>query len=131
MTASASAGTRSLGPLTVRLALVDHGECWATRINDTFCYTADSSPCASLEKLAAGAAILLAEASGTDANGAMKAHLTAGDAARLAVRSGARLLILTHLRPSHDHTRLLDEAAAIATCPVILATPGLRLAMPT
>jgi ribonuclease BN (tRNA processing enzyme) len=123
-------GTRSMGPLTVRLAPVEHGECWATRINDTLCYTADSSPCASLDDLAAGVAILLAEASGTDATGPMKSHLTAGDAARLAVRSGAQLLILTHFRPSHDQTRLLEEATAIATCPVIAATPGLRLAMP-
>ena len=41
------------------------------------------------------------------------------------------LLVLTHLRPWHDHSRLLDEAAAIANCPVILARPGRRLAFPS
>jgi ribonuclease BN (tRNA processing enzyme) len=57
----------------------------------------------------------------------MSGHMTAGDSGRLAVRSGVRLLILTHLRPWHDQTKLLAEAAAIAKCPVILANPGLRV----
>jgi len=47
----------------------------------------------------------------------------------LAAGSGAELLILTHLRAWQDHNRLLDEAAALANCPVILAHPGLRVAL--
>jgi ribonuclease BN (tRNA processing enzyme) len=113
----------------VRLARVEHGECWATRIDDALCYTADSEPCAALDDLAAGCRVLLAEASGLDADGPMPRHLTAGDAGRLAARSGSRLLVLTHLRPWQDHRRLLAEAAAIAGCPVILAQPGLRVAL--
>jgi ribonuclease BN (tRNA processing enzyme) len=54
-------------------------------------------------------------------------HLTAADASRLAARSGARLLILTHLRPWQDHAELLAEAARHASCPVVLATPGSSL----
>jgi ribonuclease BN (tRNA processing enzyme) len=117
------------GSMTVRLAAVDHGECWATRIDDALCYTADSAPCAALDELAQGCRVLLAESSGFDADGPMPGHLTAGDAARLAQRSGAELLILTHLRPWHDHVALLDEATAIATCPVVLAYPGLRVSL--
>ncbi len=64
-----------------------------------------------------------------DADGPMRGHLTAGDAGRLAAKSGAKLLILTHLRSWQDHLRLLDEASQLAGCPVILANPGLRVAL--
>jgi ribonuclease BN (tRNA processing enzyme) len=125
----ATAGDHTFGPLTVRLAQVEHGECWATRIGDALCYTADTAPCAAIDELADGCAVLLAEASGLDADGPLKGHLTAGDAARLAVRSGAELLVLTHLRAWQDHVALLNEATQIADCPVILAHPGLRVGL--
>jgi ribonuclease BN (tRNA processing enzyme) len=66
----ARAGPLTLGPLDVSLVRVEHGECWATRIGDAFCYTADTEPCAAL-----------------------------------------------------------DEAAGLAGCPVVLAHPGLRVAL--
>lgn len=125
----AEAGWLKLGPIAARLAPVVHGECWATRIGDSLCYTADTEPCAAVDELADGCRVLLAEASGFDRDGPMSGHLTAGDAGRLAVRSGAKVLILTHLRPWHDPAELLDEAAAIAHCPVVLARPGLRVAL--
>jgi ribonuclease BN (tRNA processing enzyme) len=125
----ATAGPARFGPLAVRLGLVEHGECWATRIGDALCYTADTGPCPAIDELADGCRVLLAEASGFDADGPSRGHLSGGDAGRLAARSGTELLILTHLRPWQDHTRLLDEAAAEAGCPVILAHPGLRVAL--
>lgn len=129
--ANAQAGPLQLGPLKVRLGQVPHGalECWATRVADALCYTADTDPSPQLDELAEGCGVLLAEASGLDADGPVPRHLTAGDAGRLAARSGARLLILTHLRSWLDHSRLLAEAAAIAPCPVILAQPGLRVSL--
>ena len=125
-------GPVRLGPLNVRLARVAHGtmECWGTRIGDVLCYTADTDPCTALDELADGCGVLLAEASGLDGDHIPR-HLTAGDAGRLAARSGTRLLVLTHLRPWQDHGRLLAEAAAHAPCPVILAQPGLRVALTT
>jgi ribonuclease BN (tRNA processing enzyme) len=124
----AAEGVTQFGPMTVRLAKVEHiADTWATRIGDALCYTADTEPCAAIDALAAGVTVLLAEACGFDAQGPMSGHMTAGDAGRLAVRSGVRLLILTHLRPWHDQTKLLAEAAAIANCPVILANPCLRV----
>ncbi|HEX6871604.1 MAG TPA: MBL fold metallo-hydrolase [Micromonosporaceae bacterium] len=125
----AEPGQAKTGPVPTRLARVDHGECWATRIGDALCYTADTGPCPAIEELAEGCRVLLAEASGLDRDRPMPGHLTAGDAGRLAARSDARLLILTHLRSWQDHRQLLDEAAAIAGCPVILAHPGLRIAL--
>lgn len=124
---AATPGPLDAGPLAVSLARVDHGECWAVRVGDALCYTADTAPCAAIDALADGCRVLLAEASGLDAFGPLPGHLTAGDAARLAVRSSAALLILTHLRPWQDHRALLDEAASIATMPVLLAQPGLSL----
>ncbi|MGY0236291.1 MBL fold metallo-hydrolase [Longispora urticae] len=130
-TTVATAGDRRIGPFAVRLGRVRHGdvECWGTRIGDALCYTADTEPCPEIDELAAGCRVLLAGASGLDADGPLRGHLTAGDAARLAARSGARLLVLTHLRAWQDPLALLDEAAAIAGCQVVLATPGLRIAL--
>lgn len=127
----AAAGLVPGVPLNVRLAQVRHGtlECWAARIGDALCYTADTEPCDAIDELATGCRVLLSEAAGFDEDGPLSGHLTAGDAGRLAKRSGASLLILTHLRAWQDHTRLLSEAAGFAPCPVILATPGLRVAL--
>ena len=122
-------GELTLGPLKIRLAQVDHGECWATRIGDALCYTADTGPCAAVDELAHGCRVLLAEASRLDDEGPSSGHLSARQAGLLARRSEAELLILTHLRPWQDHRRLLDEAHAVAACPVILAHPGLRVAL--
>jgi ribonuclease BN (tRNA processing enzyme) len=130
-TSFAAPGVTSLGPLTVRLAQVVHGELesWATRIGDQLCFTADTEPCEALDELATGCGVILAEASGLDADGPMKGHLTAGDAGRLAARCGGRLLILTHLRAWQDHQELLSEAARQSGCPTVLAHPGMRIAL--
>jgi ribonuclease BN (tRNA processing enzyme) len=128
-TSVAEPGLLAVGPITARLAKVEHEECWATRIGDALCYTADSEPCAALDELARGCRVLLAEASGFDPDGPMTGHLTAGDAGRLAARSGASLLVLTHLRAWQNHSDLLAEAAELAGCPTILAQQGLRLAL--
>lgn len=121
------AGTLRTGPIEVTVAAVQHGiEAYAFRVGDALCYTGDTAPCEALDKLAQGCEVLLAEGAGHDATGVPR-HLTAGDAGRLAARSGARLLVLTHLRSWLDHGRLLEEAARHAGCPVVLAQPGLRL----
>ena len=119
-----------LGPWRIRTAVVEHAvENWAVRLDDRLCYTGDTQPCAALDEVADGCAVLLAEAAGFDAD-RPRYHLTAGDAGRLARRCGARLLILTHLRPWLDQAALLDEAGALAGCPVVLAQPGQRFALP-
>lgn len=127
-TTAATPGVRRIGPWSARLAAVEHHrECWATRLDDALCFTGDTAPCAAVDDLAAGCRVLLAEASGLDTDEPLDGHLTAGDAGRLAARSRAELLILTHLRPWQDQLALQDEAATVAGCPVVLAYPGLRV----
>jgi ribonuclease BN (tRNA processing enzyme) len=128
-TSVAKPGLLAAGPITAQLARVEHGECWATRIGDAFCYTADTEPCEALDRVARGCRVLLAEASGLDADGPLDGHLTAGDAGRLAARSGAGLLVLTHLRAWQNHGDLLAEGAGVSGCPTILAQEGLRVAL--
>lgn len=110
----AAPGPRTLGPFTVRLARVDHGECWATRVDDRLCYTADTGPCDALDEFASGCRVLLAPLSGSDVDGPLRGHLTAGDAGRPAARSGARLLVLTHL--GRSYVRRVTECCGCGTC---------------
>ena len=118
-----------IGPWRVRTATVRHSvENWAVRLDDRVCYTGDTEPCPELDDLAHGCTVLLAEAGGLD-GARPRSHLTAGDAGRLATRAGARLLVLTHLRPGYEAVDVLGEAARAASCPVILAAPGLTLAV--
>jgi len=49
-------------------------------------------------------------------------------AGELATRSGARLLVITHLRSWMDADAILAEAARYASCPVVRALPGLTVA---
>ncbi|MBV1854500.1 MBL fold metallo-hydrolase [Catellatospora tritici] len=120
-------GPLPLGPFEVRVAAVAHGmESYAYRVGDGLCFTGDTAPCAELDKLAEGCSVLLAEACGYEPDSVPR-HLSAADAGLLAARAGARLLVLTHLRSWLDHERLLAEASAVAGCPVLLASPGLRL----
>jgi ribonuclease BN (tRNA processing enzyme) len=117
-----------IGPWRVRTAVAEHAlENWAVRLDDRLCYTGDTAPCAAVDELASGCRVLLAEAAGFDADRPAY-HLTAGDAGRLAARAGVQLLVLTHLRAWHDAAALLAEASAECACPVVLATPGLRVA---
>jgi ribonuclease BN (tRNA processing enzyme) len=68
----AGSDPRHLGPFQVRQAQVEHQECWATRVGDALCYTADTAPCRAADDLADGCAVLLAEASGLDADGPLR-----------------------------------------------------------
>lgn len=123
----AVAGRTEAGPMSLRVARVEHGdlEAWAARVDDWLCYTADTGPCEAIDELAEGCRVLLAEASGLDGDFPRGGHLTARAAGELAARSGARLLIITHLRSWMDADAILAEAAGYADCPVVRALPGL------
>jgi ribonuclease Z len=80
-------------------------------------FVMDTRPCPGAEALAAGADLLVCEATFLERDAERAAavgHCTAGDAARLARASGARRLVLTHFSQRYpDEREHLAEAAAI------------------
>jgi ribonuclease BN (tRNA processing enzyme) len=89
-------------------------------------YTGDSGVSPGLLPLAAGADLLLAEATLTATDHGPHGHLSAADAARAARDAGARALLLTHF-PSAEPGWLLarrDEAAREFAGDIHLARPG-------
>ncbi|WP_158888273.1 MBL fold metallo-hydrolase [Amycolatopsis anabasis] len=110
-------GNFVIGPFEVAAFHVDHPtEAFGLRIScggRTLAYTGDTGPCEVLDELAAGADVLLAEASWTDApERPIGVHLSGKKAGALADRAGARRLLLTHIAPWTDRTEILAEARA-------------------
>ncbi|HVB42105.1 MAG TPA: MBL fold metallo-hydrolase [Streptosporangiaceae bacterium] len=127
-----SAGTREIGPFTVTAEHVNHPvETFGFRIEHggrTVAYSADTGPSDALVRLAAGADVLLCEASFTSGHGLpADLHLTAGQAAEHAARADVGQLILTHLVPWSNQDLVLHEAAAAYHGPLSLARPGVRI----
>jgi len=124
-------GTRfAVGGMTVGLHELRHSapNCGIRIESPDGCvaYTGDTSVSPGLLPLAAGADLLLAEATLTVTDHGPHGHLSAADAARAARDAGARALLLTHF-PSADPDWLLarrDEAAREFAGDVHLARPG-------
>ena len=77
----------------------------------TLAYSGDTGPCAGLDELAAGADLLLAEASfrsGDD--NPPDLHLTGADCGRAAAHRGVGRLVLTHVPPWYDPAMAVAEA---------------------
>jgi ribonuclease BN (tRNA processing enzyme) len=88
-------------------------------------YSGDTGPCAALDELAAGADLLLCEAAFVaDGDNPRDLHLTGGQAGEVAARARVDTLVLTHIPPWHDPTRVLDEARGTFAGAVELATTG-------
>lgn len=125
-------GTIEIGPLRVTVDRVNHPvETFGFRVEHggrVIAYSADTGPSDRLVSLAAGADVLLCEASFTDGPGLPSdLHLTAGQAAEHATRAGAGQLVLTHLVPWNSWQRTQQEAAAGYSGPLSLARPGMRI----
>lgn len=110
----------TLAGLACRFARTDHPiPCWAMRITDgqrVLVYTGDTGVGTDLAPFAAGADLLLAEATYSEATGQARAafgHMTGAEAAQLARRAGVGRLLLTHLNPTADAAAVLAEARAI------------------
>lgn len=118
-----------LGSLTLTFAPTAHAQpCFAVRVSDgraALVYGADGAPCEPLARLAAGADVLLLEATYADdaAAAAAQGHMTAAQAGELARGAGAKRLVLTHLLPGQQ--RLLELAAQAFAGPIELAREGL------
>jgi ribonuclease BN (tRNA processing enzyme) len=92
-------------------------------------YSADTGPGGGLPALAAGADLLLCEATleGASGDGAWPYHLSAAGAGALAREAGVGRLLLTHLAPILDPARSIAEAVEAFGGPVEWAAPGLEV----
>jgi ribonuclease BN (tRNA processing enzyme) len=93
-------------------------------------YTADTGPTADLVPFASGSAVLVVEAGAgptPEEPVGRRGHLTPEEAGLLAERTGARLLLLTHLWEEHGRERSAAQAAAVFSGRLELARPGLAI----
>lgn len=92
-------------------------------------YSADTGPGGDLAAMAAGADLLLCEATLQGESGATDwpYHLSASAAGAVAREAGVGRLLLTHLSPMLDPDRSVSEAAAAFGGPVEWAAPDLEV----
>lgn len=122
----------SVGAFRLAFQRTTHDEpTWACAVQGTrrLVYTADTQTSPELERFAAGADLLLCEATYPAAVPELPSanHLTALEAGRLARAAGARSLMLTHFWPGLERDRFAVEAAGAFGAPVLLAEPGRRV----
>ena len=122
-------GPVELGPFRVEAHQVVHPvTAFALRVTAdgrTLVYSGDTGPCPALDEAAAGAHLLLAEASfQTGDDNPPDLHLTGADCGRTASSAGVERLVLTHVPPWHDAAVAEAEARAEWSGPVELARAG-------
>ncbi len=134
-------GLLHVGDLTLSFTPTVHFvPCWAIRAHPAddagdLLYTADTGPAADLAGFAAGARVVLAEATTPAAQRdamphSARGHLTAAEAANLAQEAGAAILIITHMFEEHDPHALVNVARGIFAGEVVLARPGVSVSWP-
>jgi ribonuclease BN (tRNA processing enzyme) len=131
------AASLRVADLTLTFAPTVHPvPCWAIRVHPDaddgdVLYTADTGAEGQLDEIAAGAAVVIAEATfppGTAEHAIRKVHLTPRLAGELADRAGARHLVLTHMWEELGPERFVEEARAVFTGRLTVAFPGLSFA---
>ena len=90
-------------------------------------YSADTGTGSQLVELAYGANTLIAEATFQGPTKPAPHHLTATEAGQVAQAAGVERLVLTHLLPTLDPNRSIEEAAAVFDGDVMMAAPGLNV----
>ncbi len=111
---------------------VDHGRPtsavrWDLRGGGRVVYSSDTTPAKALASFAAGATILVHEATFADADAARAAqsrHSTAGQAGGIAALTAARRLLLVHVTIDADPKRWVAEARAQYGGPVEVPADG-------
>lgn len=105
-----------IGSLVITPRAVDHVEpTFALRVEHdgaVMCYTSDSAPGPRLDAAAAGAGLVLAEATLPEGFAGRAPHLTARQAGELARGARTRTLVLTHVWPTNDRRAMASEALA-------------------
>lgn len=119
--------------LRVRAGRVDHPpESYGLRLSSAdgrvLAYSGDTAYCESVVELAAGADVLLCEASWTHQEGRPPGiHMSGREAGLVARRAGVGRLVLTHIPPWTDAEAVRAEAASEYSGEILLAEPDLRL----
>jgi ribonuclease BN (tRNA processing enzyme) len=90
-------------------------------------YTSDTAPGEHVARLAAGASVMLAEATLPEGYEGRAPHLSPAQAAGYARDAGVRTLVLTHLWPTADRAALLAEARTVWDGHIVLGTAGLEI----
>ena len=134
-----SAGQTRIGPLHVTVESVRHPvPAYAFRIEGpsehrarasaVLTYSGDTDECDGLDVAAAGADLLLCEASFVSTDDAPEGlHLTGLAAGQVAERAAVGRLVLTHIPPWTDCPSVHAEAASAYSGDIDLARPGLRV----
>jgi ribonuclease BN (tRNA processing enzyme) len=123
--------TVDIGPLAIESALLPHPRPNAglriTAGGATLVYTGDCGPSEALVRLAAGADLLLAEASYAEEvpDELVGALSSATDAGRQAAEAGVARLVLTHLMPATDPDASVAAARRSFAGRIDVARPGL------
>jgi ribonuclease BN (tRNA processing enzyme) len=122
-------GRQEIGPFAVTAEHMNHPvETFGLRLEHgghSLTYSADTGESAALARLAAGADLLVCEASYLDGPGLPAGlHLTGSQAGQYAEAAGAAHLLLTHLVPWNDRAASLAEAQRAYPGPITLATSG-------
>jgi ribonuclease BN (tRNA processing enzyme) len=122
-----------VGDIALTFADAQHSvPCVATRADwrtSSFVYTGDTGPCDRIVRLASGADVLLSEAAYQEGEKPYPHHLTAGEAGDMARAAGVTRLVLTHISPSLDPNRSIEEAAARFSGTVRVAVPGTTISI--
>ena len=109
--------------------------CWAVRVHTDhgdLAYTADTGPSADLGPFLEGIKVVIAEAATPERTKSAlpfekRGHLTATEAATLAVEAGAETLVLTHMFEENDPSVSLAEAATVFDGQLVHARPGVHV----
>ncbi|MFT4035482.1 MAG: MBL fold metallo-hydrolase [Patulibacter sp.] len=94
-----------------------------TPVGGRFVFGADHCPCDEIVEFARGADLLLLEATLLMPERGQRGHMTAAEAAAVAVAAGVDRLVLTHMSDELPRERLLAEAVALHAT-TQLAHPG-------
>jgi ribonuclease BN (tRNA processing enzyme) len=119
----------SIGPFRVEVVPVVHPvEAYGLRVHANgalVAYTGDSGRCDQLAEVAAGADLLIAEASfHHEADNPPDVHLTGIDCGEIAREAGVKKLLITHVPPWYDPQDMLAAAGAVWDGPADLARAG-------
>ena len=128
-TSGAAGAPVDLGPFRIAAHSVVHPvHAFALEVTDgdrRLVYSGDTGPCAMLDEAAAGADLLLAEASfQTSDDNPPDLHLTGADCGRTATAAGVGRLVLTHIPPWHEAAVAEAEARGEWSGPLDVARAG-------